>query len=161
MTDLLKQSTALKTQYLRESSQAVTLVGEIQSDAGWAFANNSQNLGRLQAAQEKLQSELNTFDHGFLVTDANDIKKHVAPELLNLQLESFLAPLGGVSRISHGHTGEHDMRFDVTQDKCFEKLGRRYVDEILMTFFITSISHENYRYFRTDENFTMMKLDGF
>ena len=27
----------------------------------------------------------------FLVTDANDIKKHVAPQLLNLQLESFLA----------------------------------------------------------------------
>ena len=56
-----------------------------------AFANNPQNLGRLQAAQEKLQSELNTFDHGFLVTDANDIKKHVAPERLNLQLEIFLA----------------------------------------------------------------------
>ena len=91
MTDLLKQCTALKTQYLRQSSQAVTLVGQIQSDAGWAFANNPQNLGRLQAAQEKLQSELNTFDHGFLVTDANDMKKKVAPELLSLQLENFLA----------------------------------------------------------------------
>ena len=51
----------------------------------------SQNLGRLQAAQEKLQSELNTFDRGLLVTDANDIKKHVAPELLSLQLGNFLA----------------------------------------------------------------------
>ena len=27
----------------------------------------------------------------FLVTDANDIKKHVVRELLNLQLENFLA----------------------------------------------------------------------
>ena len=112
MTNLLKQSTALKIQYLRQSSQAVTLVGQIQSDAGWAFANNPQNLGRLQAAQEKLQSELNTFDHGFLVTDA----------------------LGGVSRVSHGHTGEHETRFDVTQGKRFENLGRRYVDEMLMGF---------------------------
>ena len=103
MTDLLKQSTALKTQYQRQSNHAVTLVGQIQSDAGWAFANNPQNLGRLQAAQEKMRSELNTFDHGFLVTDANDIKKHVAPELLNLQLEklSGQALLGGVSRFSH------------------------------------------------------------
>ena len=50
-----------------------------------------QNLGRLQAAQESLQSDLNTFDHGFLVTVANDIKEHLAPELLNLQLEKFLA----------------------------------------------------------------------
>ena len=33
-------NTALKTQYLRQSSQAVTLVGQIQSAAGWAFANN-------------------------------------------------------------------------------------------------------------------------
>ena len=91
MTDLLKQNIVLKTQYLRQSSQAFTLVGQIQSDAGWAFANNHQNLGRLQAAQENLQSELNTFDHGFLVTDAKDIKKHGAPELLNLQLENCLA----------------------------------------------------------------------
>ena len=86
MTDLLKQSTALKTQHLSQSSQAVTLVRQIQSDAGWAFANTSQNLGRVQAAQEELQSELNNFDHGFLVTDADDMKKHVVPELLNLQL---------------------------------------------------------------------------
>ena len=35
--------------------------------------------------------ELNTFDHGFLVTDANDIKKHVALEPLNPQLENVLA----------------------------------------------------------------------
>ena len=54
-----------------------------------------QNVGRLQAAEEKLQC--------FLVTDANDIKKHVAP-----------------SRISHGHTGEHETRFDVTQGMRFE-----------------------------------------
>ena len=87
MTDLLKRSTALKTQ--------LPLVGQIQSDAGWAFENTSQNLGRLQVAQEKLQSELNTFDHGLLVMDANDIKMHVALELLSLQLEIFLrrAPL--------------------------------------------------------------------
>ena len=91
MSDLLKQSTALKTQYLRQSSQAVTLVGRIQRDAAWAFANTRQNLGRLQAAQEKLQSELNTFDHGFLVTDANDIKRNVAPEVLTQQRENFLA----------------------------------------------------------------------
>ena len=44
------------------------------------------------------------------------------------------APLGGVSRVSHGHTGEDETRFDVTQGKRFEKLGRRYVDEILMSF---------------------------
>ena len=44
------------------------------------------------------------------------------------------AALGGVSRISHGHTGEHETRFDVTQGKRFEKLGRRCVDEILMSF---------------------------
>ena len=42
---------------------------------------------RLQAAEEKLQSELNTFDRSFLVTEANDIKKHITPELLGLQLE--------------------------------------------------------------------------
>ena len=41
MTNLLQQSTALKIQYFRQSSQAVTLVGQIQSDAGWAFANTS------------------------------------------------------------------------------------------------------------------------
>ena len=78
MTDLLKQSTALKTQYLRQSSQAVTLVGQIQSDAGWAIESNPRISDFLQA-------------DGFLVTDANDIKKHVAPELLNLQLEIFVA----------------------------------------------------------------------
>ena len=55
------------------------------------FCEQLQNLGRLQAAQEKLQSELNTLDHGFLVTDANDIRKNVAPELLSPQLENFLA----------------------------------------------------------------------
>ena len=91
MTDLLNQSTALKTQCLRQSSQAVTLVGQIQSDAGWTFANKLQNLGRLQTTQKKLQSELNTFDNDFSVTDANDIKKHVALELLSLQLDNFLA----------------------------------------------------------------------
>ena len=31
----------------------------------------------------KFQSELKTFDYRFLVTDANDTKKHVAPELLS------------------------------------------------------------------------------
>ena len=41
---------------------------------------------------------------------------------------------GGVSRVSHGHTLEFETRFDVTQGKLFEKLGRRYVDEILMNF---------------------------
>ena len=97
MTDLLKQSTALKTHYLRQSSQAVTLVGKIQSDAAWAFANNHQNLGRLQAAQEQLQSELNTFDHGSLVTDAHDFKKRAAPDLLRLwQKRSVVESLGSV-----------------------------------------------------------------
>ena len=91
MSDLLKQSTALKTQYLRQSSQTVTLVGRIQRDAAWTFANTRQNLGRLQAAQEQLQSDLNTFNRGYLVTDANDIKKNVSPELLTQQLENFLA----------------------------------------------------------------------
>ena len=80
---------------------------------------NTQNLGRLQAAQEKLQSLLNTFDHGFVVTDENDIKKHGRL--------SGQAPLGGVSRVGHGHTGEHETRFNVTQGKRFEKLGRGYV----------------------------------
>ena len=32
------------------------------------------------------------------------------------------ALLGGVSRISHGHSGEHETRFDVTQGKRFQKL---------------------------------------
>ena len=73
----------------------------------------------------------------FLVTDANDIKKHVALELLNLQLGNVLAKrplvesLGSVMATPR----EHETRFDVTQDKRFEKLGRIYVvDEILMSF---------------------------
>ena len=106
-------------------------------ERGWlGLREQTQNLGRLQAAQEKLQLELSTFDHGFLVTDANDIKKHVAPELSESTAGkcSGQAPLGGVSWISHGHAGEHETRFDVTQGKRFEKLGRRYVDEFLMSF---------------------------
>ena len=125
MTDLLKQSTAFKTQYLRQSSPVVTLVGQIQSDAG------------LSRTTPRISFELNTFDISFLVTDANEIKKHIyyagtsGSTAVNLSCQ---APLGGVSRVSHGHTGEHGTRSDVTQSNRFEKLGRRYVDEMLISF---------------------------
>ena len=68
-----------------------TSVRQILTEPGWAIANNPQDLGRLPEAQETWNTDFSSFEDVFFVTDATDIKKHVAAKRLSLQLATSSA----------------------------------------------------------------------
>ena len=94
---LLEKGQKLRGQILTVKSEAAELVAAIKADQpDWHFANNPQNLGQIETLLSNLQLSLTEFGHVFLCTDASEVKKQYAPDVLCVHLTGFLAAAADV-----------------------------------------------------------------
>ena len=89
--NLIKEANSLKVAYHKSMGQVTSMVRNIKNDnVGWAWANNSQNLGVLQQKNQDVEDFLHSDDHEVLAQDLAAMKTSMGPDTFASKLQHFM-----------------------------------------------------------------------
>jgi len=96
----------LKGFYHATTSAAMSLISTIsvaKDEDKWAWANNDQNLGKLQKLRDTLTAKLSDDSHAILISELPVLKKTIGEAKLTVQMESFLKIEDDVNKLASAH----------------------------------------------------------
>jgi hypothetical protein len=88
-SDHLKQALRVKAQYIKHVGAAAALIERIKSGESYTWANNSQNVGTLEACLMKLKDTMTSFDKQFIIEDPKTMLAQVGQSKWQGLLETF------------------------------------------------------------------------
>ena len=91
----LTQAIKIKRDYLAVNASSNTILAQIKAQAaGWGWADNEVNKGKLKERLAGLQSGLNDFGRRFLLEEVGELKKDTKQERQQQELDHFLMANG-------------------------------------------------------------------
>ena len=89
--NLMKEANSLKMAYHKSMGQVTSMVRNMKKDnVGWAWANNSQNLGVLLHKIQNVEDFLHSDDHEVLAQDLAAMKTSMGPDTFASKLQHFM-----------------------------------------------------------------------
>ena len=79
----------MKAQYVKHVGAAAALIERIKSGESYTWANNSQNVGTLEACLMKLKDTMTSFDKQFIIEDPKTMLAQVGQSQWLGLLETF------------------------------------------------------------------------
>lgn len=81
----------------------ISTISVAKDEDKWAWANNDQNLGKLQKLRDTLTAKLSDDSHAILISELPVLKKTIGEAKLTVQMESFLKIEDDVNKLASAH----------------------------------------------------------
>ena len=82
--------------------QAMHLISQIESGVlAWTDCNNSENVGKLKASLDELNSSMTEFDQKIIINDCETLEQDYGEEHVVVKLNDFLAKQQKINVVEH------------------------------------------------------------